>query len=77
VDGIHAGGQSRLQTLLCALADRACILAPNLARLGLPNSDVEDGVQEVLLAIYAKNAVYVTLHRAVKGLMTRFGRDSQ
>jgi RNA polymerase sigma-70 factor (ECF subfamily) len=161
---------SRLLTSLASSLPR--IIAPNLARLGLPKSDVEDVVQEVLLAIHAKrhtwdetrplmpwlraivrhkvldvarqryrqseavvasalgavevmepeeeprsvqivqrhvdelpqqqrkvvkalvfdgatiqetaeklnisrNAVYVTLHRAVKGLMTRVGRDSQ
>jgi RNA polymerase sigma-70 factor (ECF subfamily) len=169
----NRGSKSSYSRLLTALASSLPrIVAPSLARLGLPKSDVEDVVQEVLLAIHSKrhtwdesrplmpwlraiirhkvldiarqrhrqaeaavasaldavevmepaeelpsmqfvqrhvdelpkqqrnvvkalvldgatiqetaeklnlsrNAVYVTLHRAVKGLITRFGRETQ
>lgn len=43
---------SRLLTALASALPR--IISPNLARLGLPNSDIDDVVQEVLLAIHSK-----------------------
>ena len=43
---------SRLLTALASALPR--IISPSLARLGLPNSDTEDVVQEVLLAIHSK-----------------------
>jgi len=43
---------SRLLTALASALPR--IVAPNLARLGVPASDIDDVVQEVLLAIHSK-----------------------
>lgn len=47
---------SRLLTALASALPR--IVAPNVARLGLPKSDIEDVVQEVLLAIHAKRQTW-------------------